>query len=119
MATQHTTNKNDRQSRSTATARRRESGQRSEQFAEEAEGYLARGNEQFRQMVEDHEGQAVLVALALGFGIGVAIGYAIGGPSERESSRWYDRAAAEGLGRKLMARIDQYLPEALSSRLHQ
>jgi hypothetical protein len=67
-------------------------------------------------MVHDHEGQAVLVALALGFGIGVMIGYSLGGPIERQE-HWTERFAAEGVGRRLLERLDRVLPEAISSRL--
>jgi hypothetical protein len=84
----------------------------------QASSYLARGNDQLREIVEDREGQAVLAACALGFGLGVAIGYAMGGPSEKERSRWTDRITAEGLGRKLLERVDQLLPESVTSRLH-
>jgi hypothetical protein len=69
-------------------------------------------------MVQNHEGQTVLVAWALGFGVGVAIGYALGGPSKSSTNRWIDRATAEGVGRKMLERIDQMLPTAISSRLH-
>jgi hypothetical protein len=79
---------------------------------------LARGNEQLREMVEDREGRTVLAACALGFGIGVAIGYALGAPSERVRGRWSDRITTEGLGKKILERLDQLLPEAVTSRLH-
>jgi hypothetical protein len=129
-------NKNDRQAGSGGSSAQRDQTQRDQtqrnqneqrgrggqgqgqSYTDQAEGYLERGNEQLRGMVEDHEGQTVLVALALGFGIGVAIGYAMAGPSEHESARWIDRSTAEGLGRRLMERIDQMLPEAITSRMH-
>jgi len=56
----------------------------------------------------------VLVALALGFGIGLLIGYSLGG--EPEPRRWTDRIAAEGLGRRMLERIDAMLPESISSK---
>lgn len=122
MATQPLTNKNNRQSSSGGSTmqheRNAQRGQSPQSYADNAQGYLERGNEQLRDMVEDHEGQTVLVALALGFGIGVALGYAMAGPSQHESSRWIDRKTAEDLGRKLMHKMDQYLPEAVTSRLH-
>jgi hypothetical protein len=65
--------------------------------------------------VADHEGQAVFVALALGFGMGLAIGYGLGGSSDR-GDRWANRIAAEGLGRRLLERLDSILPEAVTSR---
>jgi hypothetical protein len=117
MATRHATTKNDRQTQSAGRQQPRQR-QRTEDQGLDDQDYLQRGNEQFQGLVRDHEGQAVLAALALGFGIGLAIGYAIGGPSENESSRWHDRVTAEGIGRKLLQRIDQVLPEAITSRLH-
>jgi hypothetical protein len=122
MATQPMTNKNNRQSNSGGSTMQREQdaqrGRSTQNHADDAQGYLERGNEQLRGMVADHEGQTVLVALALGFGIGVALGYAMAGPSQHESSRWIDRKTAEELGRKLMHKMDQYLPEAVTSRMH-
>jgi hypothetical protein len=117
MATQHATNKNNRQQRPGAAGSQQRGGQ-TRGMAEQAQNYVEQGNERLRDMVEDHEGQTVLVALALGFGIGVALGYAIGGPSESHSRRWIDRSTAENLGRKMLDRLDHMLPEAVSSRLH-
>jgi len=127
MATQPMTNKNNKQTNSReSTAQSARSGQNpntqrgqsAQSYADEAKGYIEKGNQQLRDMVEDHEGQTVLVALALGFGIGVALGYALAGPSQQESSHWVDRATAERLGKKLMQKMDQFLPEAVSSRMH-
>jgi len=77
--------------------------------------YLEQGNDQFRSMTRDHEGTAVLVALAAGFGVGVLIGCAMA-PSPRRHS-WTDRIAAEGLGRKIMQRFEGMIPEMLSERI--
>lgn len=118
MATQPMTNKNNRQSPPSGTARQKQGGSDAKPIADQAQGYLERGNEQIREMVEDHEGQTVLVALALGFGIGIAIGYSLAGPSEPKHSRWINRSTAEGIGRTLLQRIDQLLPETISSRIH-
>jgi hypothetical protein len=117
MATHSTTNKNNQQQQRSTAPNAKARGGRTEEMTEQAQHLLERGNERFREMVEDHEGQSVLVALAFGFGIGVAIGYAIGGPSEPRMSRWIDRSTAEGLGRKLLERIDHVMPEAFA-RLH-
>jgi hypothetical protein len=117
MAAQHMTNKNNRQQPSKSSEAQQRGG-RTAPIADQAQHYLERGNERLRDMVEDHEGQSVLLALALGFGVGIAIGYAIGGPSQSASSRWIDRSTAENLGRKLMERMDQILPTAISGRLH-
>lgn len=114
MATQSTTNKNNRQT-SSSYGRPQAGGrpQRNENASQES--FLARGNEQLRDLVEDHEGQTVLAALALGFGIGIVIGYSLGGGPEPKE-RWTDRIAAEGVGRRLLARIDSLLPESISSK---
>lgn len=120
MATRSTTHKNEKQTGRTGKAKavrgeRRDSDDFYEDYEDTAEGYLARGNAQFQEMVEDHEGQAVLVALAVGFGIGVVLGYGIGAPFAREE-HWTDRVAAEGVGRRLLERLDSMLPEAITSR---
>ncbi len=76
--------------------------------------FLERSNDQLREMVADHEGQSVLAALALGFGIGLALGLSI---APEPKQRWTDRIAAEGLGRRLLERIDSLLPESISDKL--
>jgi hypothetical protein len=92
------------------------SNQRFTSRAEQEEpGYLARGACQIRHMVEDHAGRSVLTALAVGFGVGLAIGKALGHSSSHK--HWTDRVAAEGIGRRFLERLDQFLPEAISSRL--
>lgn len=112
MATRSVANRNDRHA---GASGRPTSGRRERPEFEEPQSYLDRGNQQFREMVADHEGQAVFVALAAGFGIGLAIGYGLGGSSDRPD-RWTDRIAAEGLGRRLLERVDSLLPEAITSR---
>jgi hypothetical protein len=86
------------------------------EMRQQASRYLEQGNEQFREMTRDHEGTAVLVALAAGFGVGVLIGCAMA-PSPRRHS-WTDRIAAEGLGRKIMQRFEGMIPEMIGERLH-
>jgi hypothetical protein len=112
MATRSTAQRNERQSGASGGRQSQQRGR--QQYQSEQEGYLARGNEQIREMVEDHEGQAVLIALAVGFGIGVVLGYGLGGSQHEE--RWTDRIAAEGLGRRFLERLDTILPEAVTSR---
>jgi hypothetical protein len=82
---------------------------------EEISEYVSRGASQVREMTRDHEGTTVLVALAAGFGVGLLIGAAIA-PSHRQPS-WSDRLAAEGVGRRLLARVESMIPEALAERL--
>jgi len=94
----------------------KQQGRRRDTEESDDQSYMARGNQQLQAMVEDHEGQAVLVAFALGIGIGLVIGYGVGGPSPSRSERWIDRIAAEGLGRRLLERIDSLLPESITSR---
>ena len=86
------------------------------EMAEEASGYLSRGASQIRGITRDHEGTAVLVALAAGFGVGLLIGAAIASSQSRPRS-WKDRIAAEGLGRRVLERVENLIPEALAERL--
>jgi hypothetical protein len=55
----------------------------------------------------------VLVALAAGFGVGLVIGCAIAS-SQSQPKTWHDRIAAEGLGRRLLERIEGMMPDALT-----
>ena len=96
----------------------RESGARgfAGEMAEGASGYMSRGVSQVREMTRDHEGTAVLVALAAGFGVGLLIGAALASSQSRPRS-WKDRIAAEGIGRHLLQRVESLIPEALAERL--
>ena len=60
--------------------------------------YVSRGTSQVREITRDHEGTAVIVALAAGFGVGLLIGAALTSSQSRPRT-WHDRIAAEGLGR--------------------
>lgn len=123
MAANHVSNQ-----RSKSTGRKSQAGQsdgsRREEMASqrsmgdmraEMSEYMSRGATQVREMTRDHEGTAVMVALAAGFGIGLLIGGAIAA-SHTRPQRWTDRIAAEGMGRRLMERFEQMMPEALTER---
>jgi hypothetical protein len=86
------------------------------EMAEEVSGYVSRGASQVRDMTRDHEGTAVIVALAAGFGVGLLIGAALATSHSRPRS-WTDRIAAEGLGRRLLERAESLIPETLTQRL--
>jgi hypothetical protein len=116
MSSQSTTNKNDRQAGPSQGRQQPQQsrGRHDHPRSATSQNYLERGNQQLREMVEDHEGQTVLVALAFGFAVGLVIGYSFGGPSEPE--RWTDRIAAEGIGRRFLERIDSLLPESITKK---
>jgi hypothetical protein len=82
-------------------------------MGEQMSGYLERGNEQIRELTRDHEGTAVLVALATGFGVGLVIGAALASSQSRPQTL-RDRIAAEGLGRRMLERMESMLPDALT-----
>jgi hypothetical protein len=84
---------------------------------EEGAGYVTRATEQVRHMTEGREGRVVVGALVGGFAIGAAIGCIIASSRTRESS-WSDRLACEGLGRQLLDRISNALPESIAERIH-
>ncbi len=86
------------------------------EMREEAGAYLQRGASQIRDMTRDHEGTAVLVALAAGFGIGLLVGATLA-PSHRKPRSWSDRLAAEGIGRRFLERVENMLPDAITERL--
>jgi hypothetical protein len=82
---------------------------------EEQEGYIARGQAQLRQLTRDREARAVFLSMAVGFGAGLLLSGAFARKTPPAS--WRDGLMAEGLGRNLLNRIDQYLPDAVSNRL--
>ena len=82
---------------------------------DEVAGYVSQRADQFREMTRDHEGRAVLVAFAAGFGVGLLIGGALVS-SHRRPRRWSDRVTAEGIGRKFLDRVESMIPEAIAER---
>ncbi|MCI0379105.1 MAG: hypothetical protein L0215_15965 [Gemmataceae bacterium] len=92
-----------------------DAGQAMADMRDEVSGYISQGASQFRNMTEGHEGRSVLIALAAGFGVGLLVGGALAS-SHRRPRRWSDRIAAEGLGRRLMERVENMIPEAITER---
>jgi hypothetical protein len=120
MASNQLSNKRGQQAgQQTRSASRAEAGSRadfgslSREAREKAEGYLEQGAEQFREMTRDHEGTAVVVALAAGFGIGLTIGCALASTGRRPRT-WRDRLSAEGMGRHMLDRLEGMIPDALA-----
>jgi hypothetical protein len=70
-----------------------------------------------QQAVSGREGTAVFVSLAVGFGIGVLIGTTLAAPRRRPAA-WRDRFMAEGLGQRVLDRIEDMLPQRLTSCLN-
>jgi hypothetical protein len=68
-------------------------------------------------MTAGREGRVVVGALVGGFAIGAAIGCIIASSRTRQSS-WSDRLACEGLGRQLLDRIGNALPDSITEKLH-
>lgn len=89
----------------------------SESFMDETgngiSSYVSRGASQVRDLTRDHEGTAVLVALTAGFGVGLLIGASLASSQSRPKS-WRDRIAAEGLGRRVLERMESMVPDALA-----
>lgn len=82
---------------------------------DEVSDYLSHGTSQIRNLTRDHEGTTVLVAMAAGFGVGLLIGKLASSYESRPRS-WTDRIAAEGLGRRLLDRVESMIPEVLTER---
>ena len=91
-----------------------------------AEDYMSQGASQFREMTHEREGTAVLVAMVAGFGIGVLIGGAIAASQSRPRT-WRDRLRDEsegmahrfeGMGQRILDRLEQVLPDRISERMH-
>jgi hypothetical protein len=83
---------------------------------DEISDYMSRGTSQIRDLTRDHEGTTVLVAMAAGFGVGLLIGGMLASSYESRPRSWTDRIAAEGLGRRLLDRVESMIPEVLTER---
>jgi hypothetical protein len=89
-------------------------GEMMENMKEQMSDYVSRGASQVRHIADDREGKAVIVALGAGFGIGLLIGAALAASHSRPKS-WRDRIAAEGLGHRMLDRMEQMLPESITN----
>lgn len=84
---------------------------------EEEASYLEQAAQQARAMTRGREGRVVVAALASGFAIGAAIGCLIAG-SRQHKVTWSERLACEGLGRRMLDRLANAMPESISEKLH-
>jgi hypothetical protein len=113
MATTNQRNKGNGRKQSSARRAAKEGRQSITDMREEMSGYLSQGASQVRDITKDHEGTAVLVAFAAGVGMGLLIGGALAASHSRPK-RWTDRLNAEGLGHRLMERVEGMIPQVLS-----
>jgi hypothetical protein len=90
-----------------------QAGQKLSDMRDEVSDYMSHGAERLGTLTRGHEGQAVLVALAAGFGIGFVIGCALVSGNQRPKT-WSDRLLSEGLGRRLLERVERMVPETLA-----
>lgn len=90
-------------------------------IAEQATQYVSRGYErmsdEMRECTREHEGSALFVSLAAGFGVGLCLGSMLMSSRRTKPTRWRDRMTAEGIGRRIMDRLESIVPEALADRL--
>lgn len=120
-----TTNRRNKPGESKPQSGRSSNGRRTAQdqghslteMRDEMSGYLSQGAEQLRHMTRDREGATMLVALAAGFGVGLAIGCSLAS-SHRQPKSWRDRRMVDGLGRKIMARVESMIPEAVAEHFN-
>jgi hypothetical protein len=82
-------------------------------MAEQASDYVSESASDMQECIRERSGTAVAVSLVAGFGIGLLVGRALTKPQQEPRSRRY-RAAAEGVGRRLMDRIEAMIPDALA-----
>lgn len=82
-------------------------------MAEQASDYVTQSASQARECIREHTGASLALSLVTGFGIGLLVGRALGASHQEPRSRRY-RAAAEGVGRRLMDRIEAVIPDALA-----
>jgi hypothetical protein len=83
------------------------------EMAGQASDYVSESASDMQECIRERSGTAVVVSLVAGFGIGILIGRALSKPEPESRSRRY-RSAAEGVGRRLMDRIEAMIPEALA-----
>jgi hypothetical protein len=85
-------------------------------MAEQAQDYVAQGASEVQECIREHSVASIAFSLAAGFGVGFLIGRALGMPHHEPRSSRY-RIAAEGVGHRLMDRIEAMLPNAMAEYL--
>jgi len=83
------------------------------EMAEQASDYVSESAAEMQECIREHSGAAVMASLVAGFGIGILIGRALSSSHEEPRSRRY-RTAAEGVGRRLLDRIEAMIPDTLA-----
>jgi len=83
-------------------------------MAEQASDYMAQGATEVQECIREHSVTSVAVSLVAGFGIGLLIGRALAPHHEPRS--WRERMTAEGVGRRLLDRIEAMLPDAIAEQ---
>jgi len=86
------------------------------EMASQASDYVSESAADMQECIRERSGTAVVVSLVAGFGIGILIGRALARPEPETRSRRY-RSAAEGVGRRLIDRIEAMIPDALADHL--
>lgn len=88
-------------------------GEAAEQVTDYVSAGVGQMGERFRETTHGREGTVLLISLAAGFGLGVVLGTALAAPHRRQR-HWYDRSAAESIGRRVMERVEHMLPQGLA-----
>ncbi len=81
-------------------------------MAERATDYISQSAAHAQGCIREHSGKSVMVSLVAGFGIGLLVGRALAKPAEPRLRSY--RSAAEGIGRRLIDRIEGMIPETLA-----
>lgn len=122
MAAQQTTNQREKPGNKNQVTRseprrseteEESSGYKIGEMAEQASNYVSERASEACEFAREHSAATVVAALATGLGIGLVVGRALG-MSHRQPQRLRDRIAAEGLGRRLLDRIEGMIPDALA-----
>jgi len=95
------------------TAEAQESSSGYGEMVQQASDYVSESASEMQDCIREHSGTSVMVSLVAGFGIGLLVGRALTRPEPESRSRRY-RSAAEGVGRRLMDRIEAMIPDALA-----
>ena len=69
-----------------------------------------------QQCIQDEPQKAMLWSLGAGLGIGLVTGLLLGGRREPDR-KWYGRLAADDIGERIYASIQNVIPDALSRHL--
>ena len=67
--------------------------------------------------LRDNPQYSMLLSLGAGLGMGLLVGVALARSRQESQQSWFDRRTAEQFGQRVLANVDNWVPDAVTKRL--